>query len=319
MARNIFSFIGTKIGISLLASIAIVGSAFALKYTDFFQEKGADQTSLIIESRATKQAFEKDTDNDGLKDWEEGLYGTDPKNPDTRGKGLGDAKEIESERASSTSAVGVGVSSTSTLTATDRFSRELFTKYLEAKRAGQEITPALSTSIAEDLTSRSYDQEIPPFDASILKTVTGASSSYVRSYGNLVGSAVSVPMPEGVSNELFILDRIMNRGGMSSDDLDDIAKLTERYATIHNKLIAIKVPIEAVDFHAQMVQGIELLGNTMTGIKSIQTDPIGALPKIALYEDAVNIVQASSLRFKQYFKTQGVSFSKEERGFIFTQ
>jgi Bacterial TSP3 repeat len=319
MPRKIFAFLGTKIGISLLASIAIVGSAFTLKDVTLFGEKGTSEPSLTTEGKATQQAFEKDSDNDGLKDWEEALYGTDPKNPDTRGHGLGDLKEIERERASSTSAIGVSAKATSTITATDRFSRELFTKYLEAKRAGQEITPELSASIAADLTSKSYDQELPPFDASILKTTTNADPEFIRSYGNLVGTILSTPMPEGVSSELFILDKIMTNRGASAGDLSDVSKLIDRYTTIHDKLVAMKIPVGAKEFHAQIVQAIELLRNAVVGIKSIEADPIGALPKIALYENGVNLLGASSFKFKRYFDTEGVFFSEDEKGIILTR
>lgn len=319
MPRKIFAFLGTKIGISLLASIAIVGSAFALKDVTLFGGRGTSESSLTAEGKATQQAFEKDSDNDGLKDWEEALYGTDPKNPDTRGHGLGDSKEIEKERASSTSAIGTNAKATSTLTATDRFSRELFTKYLEAKRAGQEITPELSASIAADLTSKSYDQELPPFDASILKTTPSVDPEFIRSYGNMVGSAISAPMPEGVSNELFILDKIMTNRGASPDDLADASKLVDRYTVMRDKLVAMKIPAGAKEFHAQMVQAIELLRNAVVGIKSIDTDPIGALPKIALYEDGVSLLTASSFRFKKYFETEGIFFSEGEKGLILTR
>lgn len=41
---------------------------------------------------------QKDTDGDGIKDWEEVIIGTDPKNPDTDGDGTPDGKEIQQNR-----------------------------------------------------------------------------------------------------------------------------------------------------------------------------------------------------------------------------
>ena len=40
----------------------------------------------------------KDTDQDGLKDWEEALWKTNPKNPDTDGDGTSDGEEVNSGR-----------------------------------------------------------------------------------------------------------------------------------------------------------------------------------------------------------------------------
>jgi len=42
--------------------------------------------------------FKKDSDNDGLKDWEEALWKTDPQNPDTDGDGTPDGKEVAEGR-----------------------------------------------------------------------------------------------------------------------------------------------------------------------------------------------------------------------------
>ena len=39
-----------------------------------------------------------DSDRDGLKDWEEALWGTDPKNPDTDGDGTNDGDEVKAGR-----------------------------------------------------------------------------------------------------------------------------------------------------------------------------------------------------------------------------
>lgn len=42
------------------------------------------------------EVYNRDSDGDGLKDWEESIYGTDPLNPDTDGDGYLDGEEIYS-------------------------------------------------------------------------------------------------------------------------------------------------------------------------------------------------------------------------------
>ncbi|MFA6158496.1 MAG: thrombospondin type 3 repeat-containing protein [Candidatus Paceibacterota bacterium] len=274
--------------------------------------------SLVADKIDTKKAFEKDSDNDGLKDWEEVLYGTKPNDPDTKGQGLGDLKEVEKIRASSTITVDTFANSSST-TATDRFSRELFTRYLEAKRAGQDITPELSDAIANDLTSKSYDVEMPAFDATTIKTVNTSDLSFIRTYGNDLATIATTPMPDGVPNELFIIEEITTQQSTSDQNSADLSELIDRYTRMHEKLIKMKVPADIKSAHAQFVQGLEILRDAVIGAKSLDTDPVGALPKIAQYEDGATIIGASSLRFKQYFATKGILFSSNEPGFIFTK
>jgi len=50
----------------------------------------------LVDSRLDE--LSGDSDNDGLKDWEELIYKTDPKNPDTDGDGTNDGDEIKQER-----------------------------------------------------------------------------------------------------------------------------------------------------------------------------------------------------------------------------
>jgi hypothetical protein len=318
MFRTIFGFLGTKIGISLLASIVIIGSAFAIKSTDFMSGRAKASPTLSAEKEATKQAFEKDSDNDGLKDWEEALYGTNPLNPDTKGNGLGDAKEVEKEREAVASATTTP-EKTITLTATEKFSRELFTKYLEAKRSGQEITPELSEAIAEELVAKGYDQGIPAFDDGVLTTIQTNDTAFIRNYGNQIGKIVLTPMPEGTSNELLILEQILAKGTPTDKNMADLNKILGRYQSMRDALVKTKVPLQAKDAHAQLIQGIEVVMNVVTGIKDLQSDPVGGYSKISQYEDGATLVSAGSLRLKQYFATVGISFSPSESGYVFTQ
>ena len=73
------------IGIVLLVG----GLIFVLKYSN----KGSLLGSRT--SEVSQESF-KDSDNDGLRDWEEELYHTNPNNPDTDGDGYLDGEEINS-------------------------------------------------------------------------------------------------------------------------------------------------------------------------------------------------------------------------------
>jgi hypothetical protein len=312
MLRKTLSFLGTKIGIALILSVVVVSSAFALKYAHFGEGRSAQSDQLIATTDAVKQSFEKDTDNDGLKDWEEGLYGTDPKNPDTKGTGLGDAKEVEKIKAQEAADAKGTTPATASTTATDRLSRELLTKYFEAKKAGLDITPELSSRIAEEVLSKDYDVELPPFDDSVLNTSPSTDARFIHTYGNSLASVILTPLPENTSNELIILQEIIDQGTPSEENIADIDKIIDRYTTMRDKLVSMIVPTGAKDGHAQIIQGLELIRNSVLGIKSLQTDPVGALPKIALYEDGVTILDMGSIVLKQYFKKQGAVFGPGE-------
>ena len=57
------------------------------------------QDEIINKEEDDSLAFSNvDTDGDGLRDWEEDVWGTDPENPDTDGDGLMDGEEVLNER-----------------------------------------------------------------------------------------------------------------------------------------------------------------------------------------------------------------------------
>lgn len=75
--------------IILIALIIIGGIFWMLKYSNKDTEL-SDKTSEF-----SRENF-KDSDNDGLRDWEEELYRTNPFNPDTDGDGYLDGEEVDS-------------------------------------------------------------------------------------------------------------------------------------------------------------------------------------------------------------------------------
>ncbi|MCR4311641.1 MAG: hypothetical protein NUV54_03715, partial [Candidatus Taylorbacteria bacterium] len=70
-------------------------------FTYFFVYKTKKEVytaPLTVQKSEESPLLAKDSDSDGLKDWEEQLWKTDPLNPDTDGDGTPDGAEIKSGR-----------------------------------------------------------------------------------------------------------------------------------------------------------------------------------------------------------------------------
>jgi len=77
--------------------IAVFLAVGLLLFIGFYSKKGALSQINIFGVRETViESQNKDTDNDGLRDWEEELLKTDPLNPDTDMDGYLDGEEINS-------------------------------------------------------------------------------------------------------------------------------------------------------------------------------------------------------------------------------
>ena len=112
-------------------------------------------------------ALAKDSDNDGLKDWEEELWKTDKNKADTDGDGTLDGQEIKLGRnplvkgpndklSKETVADKVNTQTEKDLTDTEKFSRELFLKIIAAKQnntapSEADVQEFLNASITQEL------------------------------------------------------------------------------------------------------------------------------------------------------------------------
>jgi len=317
MLRKILTFFGTPVGISLLLALLVISLASIIKTKTSNPSVEKGPAALAVE-KLIKKSLEDDTDGDGLKNWEEALYKTDPETADTDGDGVHDGAEISANR--DPLVVGEGVSSsgsTSTtaiqFNATDRFSQELFVKYLEAKQSGKEITAELANQIAEEVLAKDYSGPEEVFDESQLKTLTAVSNTAIKAYGNDFGKAISIPRSPDARSEIAIIDSIMSVGMTDTDRLElEVIRL--RYQKIRDNLTRIQVPEDAKSIHASFIRSVDLLKETVVGIETIESDPVGALKKIAFFEDGINNLTVASIALKNYFIKKGISFESYEPG-----
>jgi hypothetical protein len=308
-----------------MAAICIIaGAIIAINMPDKKAGEGEDRSVVAVER--IKAVLDIDTDGDGLKDWEESIYGTDPSKPDTDGDGMNDNDEVKANRSPLVAGAGekadIAGSATSSnayvANATDRFSQELFAKYLEAKSSGKDIDEELSNAIAEEVLSEQYQPFIEPFDVSKLNISSSESVESLRAYGNRLGKALSIPAPDPNEYEFTVLDRILN-GTATANDAALLSKIIGRYNLIEKTLIEMPVPASAASIHAEFIQGVQMFKDMAMGIATLETDPIGAYSKIAQFEDALNVLSAASIKAKAYFSANKVAFSSQEGGYVLTR
>src|SRR3989344_2462375 len=73
----------------LFATVLIGGAFFMGRGTKVSNVAEASGESSLLAAVATQ-----DSDHDGLPDWEEALYGTDPKNADSKDLGMTDGEAV---------------------------------------------------------------------------------------------------------------------------------------------------------------------------------------------------------------------------------
>jgi hypothetical protein len=308
-------FLRTKIGISLVIALIIIGCAALLRSQSAAPEKESSLASIAIE-KVIESALEKDDDQDGLKNWEETLYKSDPLDPDTDKDGMRDGDEAVAGRDPLSKSVA-DASATATIpvyTATDRLSQELLREYTKAKQSGKEITTDLSDRIAEEILAKDYDSSLPTaYTINDIKISADTSISGLRSYGNALGTILSAP-PAGTRNELEIFQKIASEPVETYKS--ELLALQKRYIAMRTKLLALPSPRETAFAQADIATALTIFIESIDGALALDTDPVGSLGKISRYQDGLSALDLPFKELSAVMKKRGISFTPSESGYI---
>lgn len=118
--------------------VAVILAIGLILFVGSYSKRGAfSKINIWGAKETTIESQNKDTDNDGLKDWEEELYKTDPYNPDTDNDGYLDGEEVNSGHNPIVKAPGDG---------SMLYPLPLGEKYNITQKLFQDATPSLINS-----------------------------------------------------------------------------------------------------------------------------------------------------------------------------
>lgn len=269
----------------------------------------------------------KDTDGDGLMDWEEELWHTDPMNPDTDGDKTPDGEEVKLGRNPSKAGPddtldretieNKTVPGGGNWTETDRLSRELFAKYLSIKQSGAPFTAEDEEKLLTDFLSR-YPESKPSklyAESDIVFAATDDDAA-LRAYGNAIGKIINAHR-EGGENELIIFER-----ALQNEDALDLANLegrAKRYETLLSGFRAVPAPKSAAVLHIDLLNSIEGLKESVEGMAGAFTDSVRALSAATAYPVAVEKLAKTFADLSSLLRGSGIMFGESEPGYILTQ
>jgi hypothetical protein len=321
-----------KITPLILACLVALGLIiFGVFYKPKAQNKAPQILSVVSQSENIQnKILDVDSDNDGLKDWEETLWGTDPHKADTDGDGTSDGKEVEAGRNPTkkgpndtlTSQAIADKTATATkdkeLTATDKLARELFTEYYNLKQSGKEITPEIQNQILQTSLQTQLSQSLTAPTTYALAQVhitTDTSPNALRVYGNTMGTIILKDAPALSESELSTLQR-----AVENNDEKELAKLdiiVGSYQKMLNDMLAVNVPQEVATLHLNVVNNLSAVVYGVKGMRNAFKDPVSTLMALKSYEDAAVTTEDTFAAISLFFKSKNVVYSTNEPGYRF--
>ena len=227
-----------------------------------------------------------DSDNDGLPDWKENLYGTDPHKADTDGDGTNDVDEITQDRdplKANTAPAGQepndkidpaiieenqqAVKEYESLDATDKMARNLMSNIFATQQIGTQIDQPTIDSLVQksiqDIPVKHYSGITKESDLNLIsineKTFTKDLVVYAKNYITETESFRSI-----AGKDLEIMNIYASSG---QDAKKSMAEITSKYQTIINGLI--KTPLPALPGSSGAVAHLAIINDLE---KLIQVD-----------------------------------------------
>jgi hypothetical protein len=290
-------------------------------YLSFFKNKKTVELSSGKEKGFLSSFLEKnqnDKDNDGLKDWEEYLWKTDPDNPDTDGDGTLDGEEVRAGRdplkAGSDDRIENKFSaftdssknnfSDSESSLTDNFSKQFFAEYLKLREEGG-IDEADKEKLINSFMESVQNEPIgghETYKISDIKIIDDNSVAAVKQYGNQVGKVLD-NFKNLTGNEMDILRAAMEEN--RPEELNKLNLFASAYRKSADDFLKIQCPSSFSQTHLDLLNSFLAVEYAVIQSKKIFDDPIRAIQGIKLYFD-------QGKKNMEIFSKMGVEFEKKK-------
>lgn len=242
---------------------------------------------------------ETDSDGDGVPDWEETLWHTDPHNPATY-NGEPDAQyiadQIKNQANPSTS--------NGPITSTEDMSKELFTEYLSLQQSGSltqndidAMTARLAGSVAATSSASIYTAaEVTPFAdnnshaiQSYADTLAQTVNTYSAQYANL-NNTIGAPTDNSFQNNVMVA--------------------SDFYLKLSKAIIAINPPQSLAVAHVAYANSLKQSSVALQEFANSDSDPVGGIAGLNAHLQAQAAERSAVAQITSFLLQNGIiSFS----------
>lgn len=313
---------------ALFAVVLIIGAYLLARSVESPSAAQASTESALLQAIATK-----DSDGDGLSDWEEALYGTNPNITDSFKLGMTDGEAVKNGLIVPKAIADVSVTaslptsvdsdglprapSDDTLTAV--FSKHFFTSYLSAKQAkgGADLSEEEMANIAnESLNALSSVVAIAP-DFKSLKdlTVSGSGAGALKEFAVKAEAVLIKNKADASKSEIsYLQDAVQNNDASALTHISSIAKAYRDSAV---GLAALPVPSELAEEVLALINAIMRVSAIATDFTRVNDDPLATMLALKQYPQTVLALGTAFIDIGKVYKTAGVSMPAETPGASF--
>ncbi len=319
----------------VVGALAVVVGGITLAY--FFSSTPSDVTrsplggntgSLVpVANPLLQQAADIDTDNDGLRDWEERLWKTNVLVADSDGDGTNDQDEIDSNRNplvrgpndlvrdTINLSESLSPATLASLSPTERVAREFFVEYLSYKKGGALLDESEKQKLLFTTIRNSAEEYRTVTDYTLSDVITTPSddAQAVRLYGNMIGT-IMMKHSYATENELVLLERAMRT--QNESDLMAIQKISESYTNMVSDMAKVAAPARLQLEHVDLLNQLQVLSQESFALTLVREDPIQTMLAVSNYETNVRNLLTAIQNIQAEITAAQIQYGPEETGVV---
>jgi len=270
-----------------------------------------EKSPLIAAVEQTSQ-LDKDSDGDGLKDWEELLWKTDQNKADTDGDGTSDGEEINLDRDPLKAGPNDKISDKEDLVAQEKaiadsrqntmttvYARRFMEAYLTLKNQKGELTDSDKDGLVKSLMDNiKSDIKIKDsYDISNIKIIGGQKANlekYAREIKKILID--EKPIKENV---VIVFNRLLKNlndkknAGTYESDAKKILDNGEAYKQGATKLVSIEAPDILAEYHLALINNLNGMQEAVRAMSVVANDPMKGLAGFELYRQKATVFSKS--------------------------
>ena len=308
----------------LILAMLIIGILWAVS-----RNNRVDSPSILGDSR--KNPLLADVDNDGLPQWEEEIYGTDPQNKDTDGDGTPDGEEVRNRRnplvrgpddlvsVNQTISGGASASSSGNLT------QKLFEEFIrqggvhaiigqkDSRVASQILNQEADRLIQQGLSQKEENDTEPN-----LKIKEDASSGAVIDYLNQVTAIFEINIAPIQKDDLDLTLEILQSGDL--ERLNELSRYREATERALSQIKNLSVPKNLAWFHKKEIEYLKTTVKQLAVLEGAGQDPVAALAVIPQRVDLkIEIIKFHQGELPIWLDKENIILAPKEKAYALTQ
>lgn len=307
--------------VAVIGAAVIVAGVWYATSRDTTNQNNEEVIGVSSEDQVIEAGtFERDSDNDGLKDWEEALWETDPSNPDTDSDGASDGEEVEAGRDPTVSGPNDTIAQTdipiyareeSTLTTSESFQKDFFEQLTEANRQGNVTETELQEMLAQLTGEYSRDTDSFSFYTETDIAVEDTTRTTVRTYLNSLGELTQKYRDTFTSDKLVSIQRIFTEPEAVQEN--DFNSLVDDFAAAEGELAKLSVPRSLVSAHSDLLNSVAAMRTALeTILETHSSDPLRAIIEMNSFTSGLVLFGEAIEEIKTYMQSSDVSFSEDD-------